>query len=90
MRVKFQEYGMEFPTLLAVTKVTAYQGDDVFKIIFHCGEDKKLIISKRIFGENDVAKARKTFASIQTSLGLSGYVNLIDEATDWEIKGDRI
>lgn len=91
MRIKFQEYnvGRMFPTLLAVTEMTAYKEDDVFKIVFWYGEGKKIILSKVIHDAEEMKQAEHTFEYIQGILATEGYADLIDEACCWDIEREE-
>lgn len=92
MRIRFMAKGLknaELPVLMESYGMTGYVKDGKFVIEFGINDD--LIRFKRETNtEEEIEKASQTFRSIQTSLALNGYANLvageqtslIDE--DWE------
>ena len=86
MRIKYQNpkfrgLTAKFPTITEVNSMTGYVVNDMFAMRFVVYNNKEFVIEFRCTINNDEAesyeKAVHTFESVQASLALDGYANLM-------------
>lgn len=85
MRVRYKAGEDDFATLVEVTKMTAEVGDSDFAMAFElpqrsdfceCGIGK-IVFRREADSAETYERAAQTFRSVQTSLALNGYANLV-------------
>lgn len=83
MRIKFKCSASDLPVLEEVRTVYGSVKDDRFIISFDRFESNaeypKMSLCREIHCGEDLDRAIQTFGSIQTSLGLNGYANLVPD-----------
>lgn len=77
MRIRYKSVKTAFPVLSEVKSMTGYIKDGIFIIAFGLGDDREVLFRKTVFDEEDSSRAIQAFNSVQTSLGLNGYANLV-------------
>lgn len=83
MRVRYKAGEDDFATLVEVTKMTAEVGeyDSNFAMVFEAPQHScgigKIVFRREADSAETYERAVQTFRSVQTSLALNGYANLV-------------
>lgn len=85
MRIRYKAGEDDFTTLVGVTKMTAEVGDGDFAMVFEVPQRSdfceygigKVVFRREADSAETYEKAAQTFRSVQTSLALNGYANLV-------------
>lgn len=96
MRIRYEAKGRDFPILEEVTCVDAVFHAGTLSIDFQFATRNKLTLMKHnLNSAEEYERAVQTFRSIQTSLALNGYANLVvGEQTalidnEWDVDLER-